>query len=66
LTGGGAREAAEDYRRFWIQESRALATRSSQGTFRLAGESSHRLHTEAPDLVLETILAVRAGVLDNP
>ncbi|MBN1580835.1 MAG: alpha/beta hydrolase [Anaerolineae bacterium] len=48
-------EAAEAFQRFWIEQSRALTLKSSNGTFVLAPESSHYLHEDAPDLVLDAI-----------
>jgi len=53
-------EEAEAFQRFWIGESRALATKSSAGTFDLVEDSSHMLNRDAPDIVLSSILSVRA------
>lgn len=47
--------AAEDYQRFWIEESRTLAGKSTRGKFVLIEESGHQLHKDAPDKVLEAI-----------
>ena len=49
---------AEGYQQYWIEESRVLATKSSRGRFVLAEESTHRLHDDAVDLVVESILAI--------
>lgn len=49
---------AEEFQRYWIDQSRAVAAKSSRGRFVLAGESTHRLHQEAADLVMESILSV--------
>ncbi|MFH1680816.1 MAG: alpha/beta hydrolase [Candidatus Eisenbacteria bacterium] len=51
-------EAAEEYQGYWIEESRAVAARSTRGEFVLARESSHRLHEEASKIVEETVLAM--------
>jgi len=47
--------AAEEFQQFWIEQSRALAAKSTNGTFVLAPESSHYLHEDAPDVVLDAI-----------
>ena len=49
---------AAGYQAYWIEQSRALASKSSRGTFTLAEDSTHRLHTEAADLVAESILSI--------
>ena len=46
---------AEKYQRFWIEESRKLAGKSTRGKFALIEESGHQLHKDAPDKVLEAI-----------
>lgn len=46
---------AEIFQQFWIEQNRALAEKSSNGIFVLAGESSHYLHEDAPDVVLDAI-----------
>jgi pimeloyl-ACP methyl ester carboxylesterase len=51
-------EQAEAFQRYWIEQSRALAARSAQGRFVLAGDSSHYLYLDAPQLVAETILGL--------
>jgi pimeloyl-ACP methyl ester carboxylesterase len=51
-------EGAEEYQRYWIEQSRALTAKSSRGRFVLAGESSHYLYLDAPELVAENILSV--------
>ena len=56
----GFGEAAKEFQRFWIAQSQALAARSTQGTFVLAPESSHHLHVDAPDVVLEAVRQVLA------
>lgn len=48
-------EQAEAFQQFWIEQNRALALRSTNGAFVLAQESSHYLHEDAPDVVLDAI-----------
>ena len=50
-------DIAEEYQRYWIEQSRALSKKSSNGRFVLAEKSSHFLYLDAPDLVVENILA---------
>jgi pimeloyl-ACP methyl ester carboxylesterase len=49
---------ADGYQEYWIDQSRAVAARSRQGQFILAEDSTHRLHEEAADLVLESTLSM--------
>jgi pimeloyl-ACP methyl ester carboxylesterase len=51
-------DVAEAYQRYWIEQSRMLAGKSSRGKFVLVEESTHRLHEDAADLVVETILSM--------
>lgn len=53
-------DVAKEYQTYWADQSRALAAKSSRGEFLLAEDSTHRLHEEAADLVLESILSVVA------
>jgi pimeloyl-ACP methyl ester carboxylesterase len=46
---------AEAFQQFWIEQNRKLAAKSTNGTFVLAQESSHYLHEDAPDVVLDAI-----------
>jgi pimeloyl-ACP methyl ester carboxylesterase len=48
-------EQAEGFQQFWIEQNRELTTKSTNGTFVLAQESSHALQKDAPDLVLDAI-----------
>lgn len=48
-------DVAEEYQKFWIEESRAIADRSSRGEFVLAEQSTHMLHRDAADVVLSAI-----------
>ena len=47
--------AAEDFQQFWIEQSRELATKSTNGKFVLAQESRHHIHEDAPGVVLDAI-----------
>jgi len=51
-------EVAEGYQKYWVEQSRALAGKSTAGRFVLAEESSHYLYLDVPDLVEKNILAV--------
>jgi pimeloyl-ACP methyl ester carboxylesterase len=51
-------EVAEEYQRYWIEQSRTLAEKSTKGRFILAEESSHYLYQDVPDLVTQSILSV--------
>jgi pimeloyl-ACP methyl ester carboxylesterase len=46
---------AEEYQKFWIEQSRAVAGRSIEGKFILAKEAGHYLYLDAPDLVVKAI-----------
>jgi pimeloyl-ACP methyl ester carboxylesterase len=60
-------EVAEEYQGFWVDQSRRLAEKSSEGEFVVARESSHMLHRDVPQLVLSRILAVvEAGRQPRP
>ncbi len=48
-------EQAQAFQQFWIAQSKALATKSTHGSFVLTPESSHYLHEDAPNLVRDTI-----------
>jgi pimeloyl-ACP methyl ester carboxylesterase len=48
-------DSAEAFQEFWVESNRRLASISRRGRFVLAPESSHRLHEEASDLVLQVI-----------
>ena len=45
----------DPWKKFWIEQNRALAGKSTHGTFVLAPESSHYLHEDAPELVMDAI-----------
>jgi len=49
---------ADEYQMYWIDQSRTLAAKSTQGRFVLADSSSHYLYVDAPDLVEKSILSL--------
>jgi len=51
-------EGAEAYQKYWVEQSRKLAARSTKGKFVLAAESSHYLYLDAPDLVAHTMISL--------
>jgi pimeloyl-ACP methyl ester carboxylesterase len=51
-------DVAQEYQQYWINESRALAGKSRHGRLIMAWDSTHRLHTDAEELVIESILAL--------
>jgi pimeloyl-ACP methyl ester carboxylesterase len=54
----GFGDVAEAYQRYWAGESRKLAAKSGRSQFILAPQSSHHLHTDEPDLVVDAITSV--------
>jgi pimeloyl-ACP methyl ester carboxylesterase len=51
-------DIAEEYQQYWIEQSLLLSGKSNRGEFVLAEESSHMLHTDAEQLVVEQILSM--------
>ena len=51
-------EVAEKFQRYWVEQSRTLASKSKHGKFVLAEDASHALYLDAPELVAESILSV--------
>lgn len=51
-------DSAEAYQLFWIEQSRALADKSTAGHFILAEESGHHIHQDAPEMVMDAILSM--------
>ena len=43
------------FQKFWIEQNQELADKSTNGRFVLAEKSSHYIHEDAPDLVLDAI-----------
>jgi pimeloyl-ACP methyl ester carboxylesterase len=52
---------AEEYQKYWIEQSRALGGKSTNAKFVVVPESSHYLYLDAPELVAESILSVVSG-----
>jgi hypothetical protein len=52
----GFGEYAQAYRQFWNEESKMLASKSEVGIFILAEGSSHHIHLDAPQVVIDAIL----------
>ncbi len=49
---------AGEYQRYWIEQSRAVAGRSTRGKFVLAAESTHHLHRDASSTVQEAVVSM--------
>lgn len=49
---------AEEFQRYWVEQSRTLTGKSTMSKFILAEESSHYLYLGVPKLVEESILSV--------
>jgi pimeloyl-ACP methyl ester carboxylesterase len=49
-------EYGQAFRQFWNEESQALARKSASGQFILAEGSSHHIHLDAPQVVIDAIL----------
>jgi hypothetical protein len=52
----GFGEDGPAFRQFWNEESEALALKSVSGQFILAEGSSHHIHLDAPQLVIDVII----------
>jgi hypothetical protein len=51
-------EYGEAFRQFWNEESQTLARKSALGQFILAEGSSHHIHLDLPQVVIDAILEV--------
>ncbi len=51
-------DVAEEYQAHWINQSRTLSKKSTQGQFIFIKNSTHQIHIDAPDLVLNSILTL--------
>lgn len=51
----GFGDVADEYQRFWDEQSRALSKKSSRGDYVLIENSSHILYADAPEQVLEAV-----------
>jgi pimeloyl-ACP methyl ester carboxylesterase len=49
---------AEEYQKYWIEQNRLLAAKSSRGRFVLADRSSHYLYLDDPDLVEDAVVSL--------
>jgi pimeloyl-ACP methyl ester carboxylesterase len=54
--------SAKAYQQYWIAQSKALSEKSTRGEFLLAEGSSHHIHLDAPNLVLD---ALRELIINN-
>lgn len=52
----GFGEFGESFQRYWNDESRRLAEKSQDGHFVIAEGSSHHIHLDAPEIVINTVL----------
>jgi pimeloyl-ACP methyl ester carboxylesterase len=50
--------SAEAFQRFWVAQSEELARKSTRGVFIRAEGSSHHVHLDVPELVIEAVRAV--------
>jgi pimeloyl-ACP methyl ester carboxylesterase len=48
-------DSAQAFQQFWIEQSEQLAKKSTQGVFIRAEGSSHHIHLDAPQLVIDAI-----------
>ena len=51
-------ESSESFRRYWNSESQKIARKSENGRFVFAQGSTHQIHLDSPDLVLQEIEAM--------
>jgi len=51
-------DQAQAFQQFWIEQSQALASKSTRGAFVLVRERGHYIYLDAPDSVLEAIRQV--------
>jgi hypothetical protein len=49
---------AEEYQKYWIEQNRALAGKSTKAKFVIAPQSTHYIYLDAPELVAESILSL--------
>lgn len=49
---------AEEYQKYWIEQSRLVADKSTNGKFVLAEGASHYLYLDVPELVAQNILSL--------
>jgi pimeloyl-ACP methyl ester carboxylesterase len=51
-------EVADEFQKYWIEQSRLLSGKSTLGRFILVEEASHHIYLDAQELVVKTILSV--------
>ena len=51
-------ESSESFRQYWNSESLKIARKSENGRFVFAQGSTHQIHLDSPDLVLQEIEAM--------
>jgi pimeloyl-ACP methyl ester carboxylesterase len=51
-------ESAQAFRQFWNEQSEQLARKSTRGVFMRAEGSSHHIHLDAPELVLDAVRTI--------
>jgi pimeloyl-ACP methyl ester carboxylesterase len=49
-------EYAKAFRQFWNEENQTLTSKSEKGKFILASGSSHHIHLDAPQVVIDAII----------
>lgn len=54
----GFGEIADDYQKYWVEQSRLLSQKSSDSRFILAEESAHHLYIDVPQLVEEAVVSL--------
>jgi len=55
-------EESDAYQQFWIEQSRLLSQKSTDGTFVLAEGCSHLMYEDNPDLVVNAVLDILSQV----
>jgi pimeloyl-ACP methyl ester carboxylesterase len=55
-------ELADKFQKFWIEQSRALARKSTHGKFILVEEASHSIYIDDPELTVKTILDIVSDI----
>jgi pimeloyl-ACP methyl ester carboxylesterase len=55
-------KVAEEFQRYWVEQSRRLTNKATNGKFKLVEESSHHLYLDVPGLVADQILSVVSEV----
>jgi pimeloyl-ACP methyl ester carboxylesterase len=53
-------EVADEFQRYWVEQSRALVSKSTRGAFVFVQAASHDLYQDAPDTVATSVLSLVA------